>query len=850
MDELVEHRSALAHFFDEEFYALSADARREGLDPLDHYLAKGEALGVAPSPLFDPTFYRRQYPDLSAWTDGLLAHFVLHGRSEGRSGTSLAAAIEMPTARLDPSRRNIIIVVHEATRSGAPILSLNLVRRFQKRYNAVVVLLAGGPIEQALDEAAAAVVRVPKGFSYGRFDGRLLGTRLHETYRPDYAIANSVATREVALVLERAGVPVIALIHEFSSYFQPIGILNPLYLAASRLVFSAQTVADASVKDYPGLRPRKLHIIPQGPTQVPPFAKHKAVATTPPAVPQRPLETLDLDGAAVVLGMGRIEYRKGVDAFISAAAEVKKSFKGKLRFVWAGHLDPIDASYFGFLQQQIERSGLGDEVVFAGEVDDVAAYYARADVFFLSSRLDPLPNVAIDAARLGVPVVCFANAGGIAEFLNGDFKTLVAPYMDSAVAGSAIVSLLRSPQRRRALAARLKSKARSYFDMGRYVRALDRLGRDCVDECAKMASDKQTIVASGLFNAPLRFGANAEKFTTDDAVEEYLNAARLSRPLARPFAGMLLRRAMEGFNPLAYAEDHPEVDRTAVDPLAHFLRAGQPTGRWSYPIIKPENHAEKPPPRLRVALHGHFYYPDLLEDFLPCLKVNSTPVDLFLSTGSAEKAKQIRAILRDFGLSRSHIWLVPNRGRDIGPFLKDLPEKLGGNYDIVGHFHGKRSKHVDTLIGDQWRDFMWHHLVGDSYPMVDVIAEAFARDPKLGLVFPEDPCLNGWDKNRDEAERLARRMRIAGPLPHYFDFPIGTMFWARVDALAPLFKLKLDWSEYPEEPLPIDGTILHALERILPFVAEKAGFRYAKTYVKSSMRDDWLAFARRPPSGE
>ena len=57
------------------------------------------------------------------------------------------------------------------------------------------------------------------------------------------------------------------------------------------------------------------------------------------------------------------------------------------------------------------------------------------------------------------------------------------------------------------------------------------------------------------------------------------------------------------------------------------------------------------------------------------------------------------------------------------------------------------------------------------------------------------------------------------------------MFWARSAALAPLFKLQFHWDDYPEEPLPGDGTLLHALERILPFVASHNGYRYAVTNV-------------------
>jgi lipopolysaccharide biosynthesis protein len=160
-----------------------------------------------------------------------------------------------------------------------------------------------------------------------------------------------------------------------------------------------------------------------------------------------------------------------------------------------------------------------------------------------------------------------------------------------------------------------------------------------------------------------------------------------------------------------------------------------------------------------------------------------------------------------------------------------MPERLGRHYDIVGHLHGKKSGHVETAVGDRWRNFAWQHLLGNKYPMLDIIAAAFADHPNIGLVFPEDPHLNGWDLNEAIGIELARRISLTKPLPTHFDFPIGTMFWARPEALKPLFEMKLDLSEIPAEPLPIDGTILHALERLIPFAVEKAGFAYATTHV-------------------
>jgi lipopolysaccharide biosynthesis protein len=235
---------------------------------------------------------------------------------------------------------------------------------------------------------------------------------------------------------------------------------------------------------------------------------------------------------------------------------------------------------------------------------------------------------------------------------------------------------------------------------------------------------------------------------------------------------------------------------------------------------------------MRVALHGHFYYPELVSNFLEKLAVNQTRCDLFLSTTDEAKADVLRHATNQYDRGKVTIRIVPNRGRDVGAFLTSFAEDVIGKYDVVGHVHGKRSLFVgETAMGDSWREFLWQNLLGDSYPMVDGIVERFASDEGLGIVFPEDPHLCDWDYNLEIATGLAQKMGIEAPLPPFFNFPVGTMFWARTRALAPLFDLGLRWDDYPEEPVAIDGTILHAIERLLPFAARHAGYGYATTSV-------------------
>jgi glycosyltransferase involved in cell wall biosynthesis len=134
--------------------------------------------------------------------------------------------------------------------------------------------------------------------------------------------------------------------------------------------------------------------------------------------------------------------------------------------------------YSVYLREQLERSGLQDYVTFLDAVSDLEPIYALADAFLLTSRLDPLPNVVIDSAHRGIPIVCFKNASGAADLLLSDPDTAlgVVDYLDPIAAGRVILSLAGDQDTWTRTAAATENLARSVFDMAKYVEAIDALG--------------------------------------------------------------------------------------------------------------------------------------------------------------------------------------------------------------------------------------------------------------------------------------------------------------------------------------------------------------------------------------
>src|SRR5262249_22580209 len=160
------------------------------------------------------------------------------------------------------------------------------------------------------------------------------------------------------------------------------------------------------------------------------------------------------ENAFVVLGCGFVHIRKGVDLFLAcAAAAAAMQPQRAIRFIWIGKgFDPEhDLSYSCYLADQIARSGLERMVEIIDEVPNLAPAYAMADASFLSSRLDPLPNVTIDAALHGLPIICFEGATGLADILSShpSARHCLVPHLDVHAAARVIVALASDETKQR-----------------------------------------------------------------------------------------------------------------------------------------------------------------------------------------------------------------------------------------------------------------------------------------------------------------------------------------------------------------------------------------------------------------
>ena len=80
----------------------------------------------------------------------------------------------------------------------------------------------------------------------------------------------------------------------------------------------------------------------------------------------------------------------------------------------------------------------------------------------------------------------------------------------------------------------------------------------------------------------------------------------------------------------------------------------------------------------------------------------------------------------------------------------------------------------------------------------------------------------GWGPNFENTKKLMKELGVDVPISgeKIADCAPTAVCSGSAPALAPLFDHGWKHTDFPPEPLPQDGTISHAIERVYPFVAQ------------------------------
>jgi glycosyltransferase involved in cell wall biosynthesis len=344
-------------------------------------------------------------------------------------------------------RLRVLLVTHDASRTGAPRVALLVAHALVDRGHRVsIVSLGGGPmLEDFAELAPTCTTPLLRARGRVRRTGRVRTlTWLLDTLAALVLLARNPS--DVVYVNSTAA----------ASFIRPAQWLRRRVVlhAHESLQVADRLLTEARVKELAGIElvacspsthddlcrlsgraPEEVHLIHSVPDE------ERVLATAR-------LPGTGHDGAQVVGACGSVNHRKGTDLWLEAATRVIPARRRPTRFVWVGDLSGRPAP---------EHShGVG----FTGALQNPYAEMARFDVATLPSRDDPFPLVVLEAMLLGVPVVAF-DVGGVRAQV-GD-TGVVVPAGDVSAFASAVIDLLDDDDLRARLGTAARERVRDLY---------------------------------------------------------------------------------------------------------------------------------------------------------------------------------------------------------------------------------------------------------------------------------------------------------------------------------------------------------------------------------------------------
>lgn len=396
-------------------------------------------------------------------------------RDEVDAGGELQRAGAVRGATAAGKRPTVLFVSHDASRSGAPRVALDLVRWLSRNaaLDVRVLLRAGGELEADFRAAAPTTVATGRDEDRHALDGISL------------VFSNTGTNGPFLEALGLGEIPVLTHVLELEYSLSVWGLeaFETAFRQSSRIVTVAEAVERYLVEGL-GV-PAGVVTVLDTPVDVAGIRDRAR-----PGDRERVLGEIGVpSGTPLVVGCGIADWRKGADLFVQLGVCLERlSPQRPFALAWVGpQPDPLVALQ---LEIDVRKAGLAGKVFFVGPREDAAPWLNACDVVALTSREDPLPLVVLEAGVLGKPVVCFAGSGGAADLCaETEGPGFAAPYLDTGAMARQVDRLLADPVLGREAGASLAGRVRARHDLASGGPAWARLIEEVLAEGSRLDLD-------------------------------------------------------------------------------------------------------------------------------------------------------------------------------------------------------------------------------------------------------------------------------------------------------------------------------------------------------------------------
>ena len=228
----------------------------------------------------------------------------------------------------------------------------------------------------------------------------------------------------------------------------------------------------------------------------------------------------------------------------------------------------------------------------------------------------------------------------------------------------------------------------------------------------------------------------------------------------------------------------------------------------------------------------YFYYIDTLADYWKYIDNIQKFVKVFAITPLEEIEKKISDKATTRRWVNVEIIRKPNRGRDITGLLIAAKPVIS-RYKYICFIHDKKSHFKETEQDVAlWIENMWENLIGNARHIQKILS-IFEESRELGVLVPPAPVGKvfkvwygfGWRDCFEPVKELASKMGLNCDLDAAKPpITIGTTFWFKKEALHKLFDYPWKYEDFDDVKLSDNQYLSFAVERILAYVAQDAGY--------------------------
>ncbi|MDR2579698.1 MAG: rhamnan synthesis F family protein [Fibromonadaceae bacterium] len=250
-------------------------------------------------------------------------------------------------------------------------------------------------------------------------------------------------------------------------------------------------------------------------------------------------------------------------------------------------------------------------------------------------------------------------------------------------------------------------------------------------------------------------------------------------------------------------------------------------------VLSSKHSLNNLPQNRKIVLIAHLNYTDLIDYAFTYICKVPKDIDIIISTKGEINIAKITKKFESLERTNYRIVVPEDRGREVSSFLIVCKELLM-QYDYVGFIKDKKSCEIvkHQTVGRSWMEITLENTIKSDNFIYNII-DCFEQNPKLGFLSPPTTYASqyftaiafSWGSNFDETMKLAERLKLRCKISiDKQPFALGGVFWFRPKALKALFDYNWKYEDFHKEPVPIDGTVSHAIERIYSYVAQHEGY--------------------------